>query len=137
MNNLYNPPYEFLGFKVLAINFHRENDGNVSQFSFQVIEDKYNEEDNKYNCWIKVKIQFENCEPSEIIFLSGYKINDLQWFTSLPERNRSNSFFSIVFPYIREKINSLCDDYRNTFKMPILDLRLLNVNQEIMFKAQK
>ncbi len=137
MNNKYNPAYDFLGYKILKIKLNREKDGDIENFSVQVIKGEYNANEQIYNCLIRVKLQFENCEKSEILFLSGYKIYDNEWFLKLEETNKNNMFFSIAFPYIREKINSICDDCRNPFRIPVIDLRQLNVNNEILFNATK
>ena len=41
--------------------------------------------------------------------------------------------FTVLFPFIREKIHSLTNDARGTVDIPILDLRFANLNDGITF----
>ena len=41
-------------------------------------------------------------------------------------------FFSIVFPFIRQKINEFCDDSRELVRLPIVNLKNICLDQEVV-----
>lgn len=127
------PVYQFLGYKLIEAEFHRNNDEIVDKFSFQVIKSEFNKENNNYNCLINVKLHFKECEESKFLFLAGFKINDEEWFNGLKEESKDSIFFSIVFPFIRQKINVFCDDSRQAFIIPIVDLKGIDVRKEVVY----
>ena len=71
------------------------------------------------------------------MFSAGFKINDEKWFNELEENARNAMFFSVVFPFVREKINMICDDSRGGFMIPIIDLKTFNISKEVVFNKMK
>ena len=90
-----------------------------------------------YNILINIKLEFENCNVSSFTFSAGYKIFDEQWLENLNENSIKSLFFSVVFPFIREKINSFCDDSRGGLIIPIIDLRGIDLSNEVIFTSNK
>ncbi|MBQ4570245.1 MAG: hypothetical protein IJB21_00960 [Bacilli bacterium] len=126
------PVYEFLGYKLLKVNFHRYNDEKLSKFSFKIINRNYNNEDNVYSFCVSVNLDFKDNEESNFIFLTAFLINDIKWYSSLENNIRDSMFFSIVFPFIRQKINEFCDDSRELVRLPIVNLKNICLDQEVV-----
>ena len=127
------PVYEFLGYKLLKVNFNRYNDEKLSKFSFKIINRNYNNEDNVYSFCVSVNLDFRDNEESNFIFLTAFLINDIKWYSSLENNIRDSMFFSIVFPFIRQKINEFCDDSRELVRLPIVNLKNICLDQEVVF----
>lgn len=126
------PVYEFLGYKLLKVNFNRYNDEKLSKFSFKIINRNYNNEDNVYSFCVSVNLDFRDNEESNFIFLTAFLINDIKWYSSLENNIRDSMFFSIVFPFIRQKINEFCDDSRELVRLPIVNLKNICLDQEVV-----
>lgn len=126
------PVYEFLGYKLLKVNFNRYNDEKLSKFSFKIINRNYNNEDNVYSFCVSVNLDFKDNEESNFIFLTAFLINDIKWYSSLENNIRDSMFFSIVFPFIRQKINEFCDDSRELVRLPIVNLKNICLDQEVV-----
>lgn len=129
------PVYQFLGFKTIESHFFRNTDKKIKKFSVQVLNSEYQKENKIYNIYIIIKLEFGDCKESSFIFIAGYKINNEQWMNELDENTINSLFFSVVFPFIREKINCLCDDTRGGLIIPIIDLRGIDVTKEVVFTA--
>lgn len=130
MNNI---PYQFLGYKLLQASYNRDLDTPIEKFSLKMEKTEYLEQEQIYNCLILVNIQFKDCKPSSFMFLTGYKILNTDAFFNLDGLNQKSLLFSIAFPFIREKVNNICNDSRDGFIMPILDLRNVNIEEGITF----
>ena len=128
------PAYDFLGYKLLKVIFNRYNDEKLLRFSFKVTDQYYNEKDNVYSFCINTKLTFKENEESSFIFLSAFHINDINWYKELDEGFRDSLFFSVVFPFIRQKINEFCDDSREAIKIPIVNLKNTNLKKEVIFE---
>lgn len=126
------PVYEFLGYKLLKVNFNRYNEEKLSKFSFKIINRNYNNEDNVYSFCVSVNLDFKDNEESNFIFLTAFLINDIKWYSSLENNIRDSMFFSIVFPFIRQKINEFCDDSRELVRLPIVNLKNICLDQEVV-----
>ena len=61
----------------------------------------------------------------------GYLLNN-----ELDNNMRDSMFFSIVFPFIRQKINEFCDDSRETIKLPIINLKHTRLDKEVIFEIK-
>ena len=128
------PAYDFLGYKLLKVIFNRYNDEKLLRFSFKVTDQYNNEKDNEYSFCINTKLTFKENEESSFIFLSAFHINDINWYKELDEGFRDSLFFSVVFPFIRQKINEFCDDSREAIKIPIVNLKNTNLKKEVIFE---
>lgn len=104
------------------------------RFSFKVTEQYYNEKDNVYSFCINIKLTFKENEESSFIFLSAFHINDINWYKELDEGFKDSLFFSVVFPFIRQKINEFCDDSRDAIMIPIVNLKNTNLKKEVIFE---
>ena len=135
--NVNFPLYQFLGYKMLESHFYRKTDDTIKYFTIHVLNNEYHKDSSIYNIFIKLKLKFENCDESTFTFLSGYKINDEKWLNSLNDNSIKSLFFSVVFPFIREKINSICDDSRGGLIIPIIDLRGIDLSNEVIFTSNK
>ena len=131
MNN--KPVYDFLGYKLLNASFNRFNDNNLQQFSIIITDRYYNEQNQVYSFSIKLKLNFKGNDISSIQFLTAFLINDKTWFELLDNNMRDAMFFSIVFPFIRQKINEFCDDSREQVKLPIINLKDITLDKEVIF----
>ena len=129
------PVYQFLGFKMIESHFYRNTDEKIKKFSVQVFDGDFQKDNSIYNIYARIKLEFGGCEESSFIFVAGYKVNDEQWMNELDESSIKSLFFSVVFPFIREKINCLCDDNRGGLVIPIIDLRGIDMTNEVVFTA--
>ena len=131
------PVYEFLGFNILKIDFLRVDEDIINKFSIHMNKSDYDSEEKIFSCLIKVKLYFNNDNESLFMFSAGFKINDEKWFNELEENARNAMFFSVVFPFVREKINMICDDSRGGFMIPIIDLKTFDISKEVVFNKMK
>lgn len=126
---MFKPVYDFLGYslnEVKYINEHKEN----TYISISVPNDFFDNDKNVYSLLICVSSDFAK-EESRFVFQSSYKINDLPWFNSINLNQRKAIFFSIVFPFIREKILSITSDSNPGLAIPIIDVRNMNFEMEL------
>lgn len=130
------PVYEFLGYKLLKVRFNRYTDDNLEKFSFMILDKNYNEENNVYSFCINVMLKFKNNDESNFTFLTAFLINDKEWFLSLDSNLRDSMLFSIVFPFVRQKINELCDDSREATRLPIINLKNSRLDKEVTFSLK-
>lgn len=121
--------YNFLGFSINEIRYINERKSN-SYINISIVKDNYNEELSQYTQLIKVASDFSSRE-SIFIFQTDFKINDEKWFESLDKKMKKSVFFSISFPFIREKIFSITSDTNPGLFMPTLDIRNVDLNKEI------
>jgi hypothetical protein len=128
------PVYDFLGYKLLKVMFNRYNDEKLEKFSFIVTDQHFN--NNVFSFCVNTKLFFKDNDESNFIFLSAFYINDLDWYNELDNNMRDSMFFSIVFPFIRQKINEFCDDSRETIKLPIINLKHTRLDKEVIFEIK-
>ena len=127
-------PYSFLGFKLLKIDMHREQDGPVEFFSLKVMQSNFDEKTNIFSLDVTFSFKFVNNSPSHLFFRGAYKINDIKWMDSMNELTRINTFFQMLFPYMRLMVEQVTDDIRGWLVIPILDLSQVNLLVGITFK---
>lgn len=128
------PVYDFLWFKLLNVSFNRYNDGKLEEFSFRVSDQNFNEDNKVFSLCINTRLKFQDNDDSTLLFLTAFHINDLEWFYRLDDQMKDSMFFSIVFPFIRQKINELCDDSRESVKIPIVSLKNIRLDKEVVFE---
>lgn len=131
------PPYDYLGYKILKSDVHREQDGGIELFSIKVMQGIYDEDKSIYSLDVTFSFKFKNNSPSSLFFRSAYKINDLSWKERLSELQLINTFFSVVFPYIRSTAEHITDDVRGKLIIPIIDLSQVNLTVGITFKPNQ
>lgn len=129
------PVYLFLGFRLIEAVYKRLSDSPLDTFGVKIIESKLNS-DKVHILTIQFSMTFSESEESKFIFNAGYQINDFKWYKEMGKEQIDSLFFSVVFPYVREKIYSLSNDYRGCVDIPILDLRHVNLTNGITFNRE-
>ena len=123
------PTYEFLGYNVTEIKYINEHKDNTF-IKISIPKDYYIEKLKQYRLFIKLSTDFSN-EESYFVFLASFFINDEKWFKTLNDSEKKSLFFSIVFPFIREKVLSITADSNPGLLIPTIDLQNLDFNKEI------
>ena len=131
------PAYDFLGYKIIKVELNRFNDGLIEKFKLSISNNNYDEEKQVYSFLINVKLYFKDNDESIFKFFTAFKINDSNWFEMLEEDVKNTMFFSIVFPFVRQKVNELCDDSRELIRLPIVNLKNANLTKEVVFTLNK
>ncbi len=126
------PVYSFLGYRLLEVKYNRILDGDMESFTLSILDFTLSE-DSIYVITFSLKLKFENNEESEFIFNAGFEINDTNWYESINENQIQSIFIATVFPYIRQKVNVLTDDYRGGVVIPIIDLKNKDISNGITY----
>ena len=134
MQNL--PKYDFRGFRLLKANLSRVKDKPVNSFSLFSQKGVYNEENMIYELITEVTVTFGD-EVNVFVFSAGFKINDAQWFEVMAEQTLITEFFTIVYPFIREKVFDFTSDFRPGFMMPVLEARRFDLTKKVIFNLNK
>ena len=127
-------PFDFLGFKLLKADMHREQDGGVEFISIRVVQGVLDEKSNIFSLDVTFSFKYLNNSPSHLFFRGAYRINKYDWYHSLNELQRMNQFFQMLFPYIRQMAEQITDDIRGWLIVPIIDLSHVNLQVGITFK---
>ena len=127
------PVYLFLGFRLLEATFKRHSDEPIKSFGIKITSSTYDEKTGIHALTIQFSMMIDQEDESTFVFSSGYKINDFEWYDSFEKKQIDALFFSVVFPYIREKIYSLTNDYRGSVDIPIIDLRHADLREGAIF----
>ena len=134
MQNL--PKYDFRGFRLLKANISRVKDKTVNAFTLFSQKGVYNEENKIYELITEVTITFGD-EVNVFVFSAGFKINDIEWLEVMAEQTIISEFFSVVFPFIREKVFDFTSDFRPGFMMPIIDVKRFDLTKKVIFNLNK
>lgn len=129
------PVYDFLGYSLTEAKYINFGEKENSYISINFLNDNFNTDNNQYNIAIRIATDFDDDE-SYFIFQAGFMINDLEWFNKLEEANKKNIFFSIVFPFVRDKILSITSDTNPGLFIPVLDLRTIDFEKELRLIKQ-
>jgi hypothetical protein len=127
-------PFDFLGYKLLRADLHRENDGMIEMFSIKIPQVLFDEAKSILSLDCTFSYQYKNNAVSSLFFRGAYKINDLEWKKELNDLQLMNTLFAVLFPYIRASVEQYTDDIRGHLVIPIIDLRNVNLNVGITFK---
>lgn len=123
------PLYSFLGYGINEIKYINEYKENT-YICISIPKDSFNEENKKYSLFIRVSTDFAQ-EESYFIFQSAFQINDIEWFKKNDDNLRKSIFFSLVFPFIREKIFSITSDSNVGLFIPTIDVRNIDFSKEL------
>ena len=134
MQNL--PKYDFRGFRLLKANISRVKDKTVNAFTLFSQKGVYNEENKIYELITEVTITFGD-EVNVFVFSAGFKINDIEWLEVMAEQTIISEFFSVVFPFIREKVFDFTSDFRPGFMIPIIDVKRFDLTKKVIFNLNK
>lgn len=130
MNSI--PVYSFIGYRNLESHYHHKNDGEVEEFGIKVEDSTF--ENDIHVMTLLFHLKYVGEEMSTFVFNAGFAINDLDWYDQVPKSNLNSIFLAVVFPYIRQKIQSFTDDYRGCVNIPTIDLRNVDLSKGITFK---
>ena len=128
--------YDFRGYRLLKANISRVKDKQITAFTLYSQKGVYNEENHIYELITEVTVTFGD-ETSVFVFSSGYKINDLEWLEVMADQTVINELFSMVFPFIREKICQFTADFRPGFMIPVVDLTKFDITKKVVFNINK
>lgn len=129
------PVYDFLGYSLTEAKYVNLGEKENSFISISILNDNFNADNNQYNIAIRIATDFDEKE-SYFVFQAGFMINDLKWFKALDENDKKTIFFSIVFPFVREKILSITSDTNPGLFIPVIDLRTIDFEKEIRLIKQ-
>ncbi len=128
------PVYFFIGFRLLEGTIKRTSDDELKSFGVKILDSTFNESNLIHVLTMQFNMKFENDEESTFVFNSGYQVNDMDWYKQLEKAQIDALFFSVMFPYVREKIHSLTNDYRGSVNIPIIDLRHADLTEGATFE---
>ena len=134
MQNL--PKYDFRGFRLLKANINRVKDSTLTSFSLFAQKGVYNEENKIYELISEVTITFGE-EVNVFVFSAGFKINDPEWVEVMAEQTLITEFFTILYPFIREKIFAFTSDFRPGFMLPIIETKRFDLTKKVTFNLNK
>jgi hypothetical protein len=127
------PVYFFLGFRLLEATYRRTTNASIKTFGIKIIDSEYNEKNSIHTLTAQFNLTFEKEEESSFVFSAGYLINHVDWYHHMKKEQQDALFFSVVFPFIREKIHSLSNDIRGSIDIPIIDLRQADLSKGAIF----
>ena len=134
MQNL--PKYDFRGFRLLKANINRVKDSTLTSFSLFAQKGVYNEENKIYELISEITVTFGE-EVNVFVFSAGFKINDPEWLEVMAEQTIITEFFTILYPFVREKIFAFTSDFRPGFMLPIIEIRRLDMTKKVTFNLNK
>ena len=134
MQNL--PKYDFRGFRLLKANINRVKDKPINSFSLFSQKGVYNEENKIYELISEVTVTFGD-EINVFVFSAGFKINNTEWIEVMAESTVVNELFSVVYPFIREKVFNFTSDFRPGFMMPIIETGRFDLTKKVIFNLNK
>lgn len=123
------PVYSFLGYKLLEVNYKNNLQHSNTYISISC-SGKLVDKD-LYILNVKVCADFIPDEESSFLFESAFRINDKEWFNELDDKPLQSILFSVVFPFIREKIFTITSDINQGLFIPTLDLKSIDVSKGI------
>lgn len=131
------PVYDFLGIKIINVNFTRTANTEIEYFNVKTYNRDFDAKSKIFSFFIELIIKYEEEEESKFVFAVAFKINDLEWKNKANDDILESLFVSTVFPYIREKVSTITDDSRGRFVLPIIDLRSVSLASGTRFLPYK
>ena len=128
--------FDFRGFRLLKANLTRVKDKPVNAFTLFSQKGVYNEENKIYELITEVTVTFGD-EVNVFVFSSGFKINDIEWLEVMAEQTIISEFFSVVYPFIREKVFAFTSDFRPGFMMPVIEVKRFDLSKKVVFNLNK
>ena len=71
------------------------------------------------------------------VFSAGFRVNDTEWLEVMAEQTVISEVFTILYPFLREKIFAYTSDFRPGFMLPILEAGKLDLTKKITFNLNK
>ncbi|MDO9630189.1 MAG: hypothetical protein Q7I99_09860 [Acholeplasmataceae bacterium] len=131
------PVYDFISFNVKSFVFHRDNNGSPESFSVKISNHDFDPIKQTYTLNIDFDISFAKNPTSKLNIIAYFKINDLDWMSSIHENQLDSTLFASVFPFIRNYVIQLTNDSRGVITIPIIDLRFSDLNKGITFNSTR
>ena len=122
------PVYDFNGYYLKRMTCVNDINYNNTYISIKV-DGKMTR--NIYTMTITIKTDFDLENESSFIFEAIFKINDLDWYNHLSEREQMMVLSSVAFPFIRERVYVMTTDLKPGLLIPMLDLKSFDVTKEI------
>ena len=116
----------------MKANVSRVKDSQLTSFSLFSQKGVYNVENKIYELISEVTITFGE-EVNVFVFSAGFKINDPEWVEVMAEQTVISEFFTILYPFVREKIFAFTSDFRPGFMLPIIDFKRFDVTKKVTF----
>ena len=135
-SKLTKPVYEFLGLKLLHCTYSREKNTEIEFLSINILNSAFDNKTNIITILYNIGLKFIDCENSNFIFSAGYKINDLEWKKAIGDELHSLCL-SVAFPFIRNIIGNITDDFRGRIVIPMIDLRNADLSKGIKISHKK
>lgn len=124
--------FNFLGYHTQKIQYQRIGEEQPLQIKLSVSHKNYNKKEKIYSLTLKLEIDFEVSKNNTIELLGGFQINDEKILED--ENNLISIFSATLFPFVRTTVNNISFDDRPPVRLPILDLRYLNLEKSIIAK---
>ena len=122
------PVYDFNGYYLKRMTCVNDINYNNTYISIKV-DGKMTR--NIYTMTITIKTDFDLENESSFIFEAIFKINDLDWYNHLSEREQMMVLSSVAFPFIRERVYVMTTYLKPGLLIPMLDLKSFDVTKEI------
>lgn len=130
------PVYEILGYQLLSMTYQRQGLGIPESFKLSMRQSTFDEVKMLYIIYPVFEIKFKDSDLSRFEFSSAFRINDMNWKNNMNIVNLDSLFLAAVFPYIRSTVHHVTDDFRGSVNLPVIDLRLANLEKGIVFEPQ-
>jgi hypothetical protein len=128
------PIYEIVGYQLLNVTYNRFKNGIPEFFRLQLLPSTYDESSQTYIINPILDIKFKECDISRFTYSAAFKINDVEWKNKTENMQLNSLFLASIFPYIRSSIHHFTDDYRGAVNLPVIDLRMANLEKGIVFE---
>ncbi|HOI84478.1 MAG TPA: hypothetical protein PLP48_00245 [Acholeplasmataceae bacterium] len=130
------PVYEIIGYQLINLKYQRNGQGIPEFFKLSIKPSSFDEAKMLYIIQPIFEIKFKDSESCLFEYTAAFKINDLNWKNSMNKINLDSLFLAAVFPYIRSTVHHVTDDFRGSINLPVIDLRIANLEKGIIFEPQ-
>lgn len=130
------PIYEIIGYQLLNVVYNRMKNGVPEFFRLQLLPSTYDDVNQIFIINPIFEIKFKDSDISSFKFSAAFKINDIEWKAKMDNIQLNSLFLASIFPYIRSSIHHFTDDFRGAINLPVIDLRMANLEKGIVFEPQ-
>jgi len=128
------PVYEMIGYQLVDIKYKRLQLGVPEYFKLYLKGSQFDEARSIYIIEPLFEIKFKDVELSTLLFSAAFRINDLTWKDKMSKEQVDATFMAAVYPFIRSMIHHVTDDYRGAINLPVIDIRLANLEKGVTFE---
>lgn len=146
-------PFHLLGYYSDFINLKRTQGSELSEVIISIDSVDFDKVKNICSIGVDIKIQYNDSKDNVISYVSGFMINDEKLISNITsyidrketielennsEINQSVSIMvASVFPYIRQHVYTITSDTDKPIKLPIIDVRYIDISKSISLKKNK